>query len=352
MEEGLWSFEMPVPPETLALVEGIVRESNVLTFFDSSIDPAEAIRYRFEKAQYDTDTFALLDLNCFKDILSLGRADRSRSDQRRKQAAALCLFFQCADISVEPGFALHESPGNAAEELGLFRTIDNLDPIDLANVATGKVERIPSDRFSDVRPIEPNGNLFRDLRGTLGIEIGLLKLALLLREKCSPFERLESFLRWSLDEFLFLREPTILAFHQLTGNLPKPILRDVHSPNPANRRAGIKNAMWDLLLLRDWRYKLETQATEQCLWLLCSRDTTVVQLARKLVVVGDDDELEREHRKQLLSNLWGELRARKILDLYDQCVRQVDSSERKVVQADGKLNWEEIRDELRGKLQE
>lgn len=198
MNTEIYKFEMPISAKELALVERAVRHTDVLTFFDHSVEPSEVLRYRLEKAKFDTDTFALLDLNCFKDILALARNDPSRSTERLKFAAALCLFFQCADINIEPGCALHESPSEAAEELTLFRRIDNTDPKVLMKVVSGELRKIPENCLPEMSRQEPEGNLHRSIHGELVTEIALLKLSSLIREPTSPYDRLGRFLAGSL----------------------------------------------------------------------------------------------------------------------------------------------------------
>jgi hypothetical protein len=328
MECELYQFEMPIVCEKLAHVEEIVRQADVLTFFDESFDVYKSINYRLERAKHGTSTSVLLDLNCFKDILMVGRED-SRDQSYRKLGAALCLFFRCADIEVEPCMPLHESPKDADGELCLFRKIDNAAEDDLLQVMLERDFLIPSHRLPDVPVERVMEKMALPLQGSQMLETALLKLANLIRGPGTNFDRLESFLRWCLEDYIFLAEPIMLAFHQLVGNQPSPLLKGLNKENPAERLAGVKNALYDLLLLREWLKRVGRQSIDGKLWLLCTRDYTLSNFARKMMVVGDGPELESAKRRAILNDLWGAQKARRITELYDGLMAQRDSNHRK-----------------------
>ena len=149
----LYRFPIPISGEALASAEEIVRQADVLTFFDETFEVHRAVHYRVEKIRHGTSTTALLDLNCLKDILAIGREDHSRDSSHRILGAALCLFFRCADIDVEPCMPLHESPSDADGELNLFRKIDNAEEDDLLKVMRGDWTSIPEKNLPASRRI-------------------------------------------------------------------------------------------------------------------------------------------------------------------------------------------------------
>lgn len=350
MQGKLYRFEMPISREDLSLVEDSVRKSGVITLFDPSDDAASILNYRFQKAEYGTQTYALLDLNAFKDILSLAREDSSRKIYPKREAAALCLFFICADIDLEPCMALHENSKDCAAELKLFRQIENVDPEIFLEIMHGDLETIPEDYLpeasADVLPEE----LAIDLCGSLAIEIGILKLADLIRDKGKNDAKILDFLRWCHGDFMFVREVLHLAFHQLAGNQPKPLLGDIYTKNIRKRLAGIENAKRDLLLIREWRKRLELQDKESCLWLLGSRDFTASQLARELIVVGSDESLVADRMEAMLIRYWGANKGKRILKLYQVLAADLESPARRTNHWKYPDDMYQMRRELRARL--
>lgn len=350
MDHELIIFRPPIPPSDFQEVESAIREAGVLTCFDQKVDPANAFRFVSEKFRFDTESRVLIDLNVFRDILSLGRRDPGRGFQHGRLAAALVLFFQAAEILVEPCMALHESPTRAEEELELFRQIDNADPNELLEVFRGQREVVSLPPLPS--PVSlPVAALSIPLHGTAILEVALLKLATLLRAPMSNIERVEAFLRWSHREFLFVQEPILLALHQLAGNQPKPLLRGVGRAEPRSRLEGVQNALWDCLLIREWSRRIAGQSTANELWLLCSRDQTLSDYARKLVVTGSGvEDLERVVAS-IVSSAWPPHHAKRITKVYHELIAETDHPARAFNRADHNLNLESLKANLHCELE-
>jgi hypothetical protein len=337
MDHQLIILRPPIPTADFQQVERMLRESGIVTCFDSSVDPACALRFVSEKARFGTETRALVDLNVFRDILSLGRVDPGRHAKCRKLAAALVLYFQAAEILVEPSMALHESPLEVEQEIKLFRQIDNAEPLELLEVFHGKrtsvtLPDLPAEKSIDVEAFK------RPPHGTALLEVALLKLATLLREDMTNFERIERFLKWSFEEYLFIQEPVILALHQLAGNRSKPLLKGFNKPDPKGRLEGVRNALWDCLLIREWIRRVETQNTEGVIWLLCSRDETLRDYARKLIDARPDTENASDVVDLMLGDIWPAHQAKKISMLYHQLISMTGDPSRQFNRSGGNLD--------------
>ncbi len=306
--------------------------------------------YKAQFAQYETSSFALLDLNTFKDILSVGRSNDSRGVAFKRLGAALILFFQCSDILVEPCMALHESPIDASNELNWFRRIDNANPNDLWEVATGKADFISEDRLPSIELDFRQEGLETPLKGTEALQISLLKLAELLRSSRAPKRMLEDYLRWSLEEFIFVREAVLLAIFQLTGRLQGPVLRNLRAGDPARRVNGIKNAMWDLLFVREWHARLKRQRQANELWLMCTRDQTLHRIAGALVQVDVDEEEAGERLKSLIIKNWGAHEGLKLYDIYADLACQLEDSGRGANQPGFASRWALLKSDLLNRL--
>ena len=349
MDQQLIILRPPIPRSDYQQIEAVVRGTGVVTCFDSSVDPASAVRFVSEKARFRTETRALIDLNVFRDILSLGRPDDGRDAAHQRLAAALAIFFQTAGILVEPCMALHESPSDAALELELFYRIDNANPRELLEVFHGKRTSVTLPDLSEPISID-QAVLKRPLHGTTLLEIALLKLATLLRENMTNFERIEHFLIWCYDDFLFMQEPVILAIHQLAGNRPKPLLRGFNKIDPKERLEGVRNALWDCLLIREWTRKLERQATKGEIWLLASRDDTLRDYARKLVIADRGVEDVAQVLDSTIAGIWPRHHAKRISELYHRLTSNIEDPLRRFNHSGRNLDLESLKDQLQGRL--
>jgi hypothetical protein len=349
MDHQLIVLQPPIPTADFKQVEQALRVSGILTCFDQRVDPANALRFVSEKVRFGTEARALIDLNVFRDILSLGRPDAGRDSEQRRLAAALVLFFQTAEIQVEPCMALHESPGDAEQELDLFRRIDSAEPQELLNVFRGSQGLIELPSLPEPANI-PHGLLEKRIHGTAILEIALLKLATLLRERCSNIERIERFLRWSFEEFLFVQEPLLLALHQLAGNRPKPLLRGHGKIDPGSRLKGVKNAYWDCMLIREWSRRINEQSSANRIWLLCSRDQTLSEYARKLVITGSKLEDPRSAVESIVTNSWPAHHAKRITDLYFELTTNADCPSRAFNRSGQNLELDRLKAELEDRL--
>ena len=339
----------PIPHSDFQQIEAVVREAGVLTCFDSSVDPADAIRFVSEKMRFRTETRALIDLNVFRDFLSLGRPDLGREVIHQKLAAALAIFFQAAEILIEPCMALHESPSDAERELELFRRIDNADPKELFEVFRGKRTSVTLPDLPEPVSIDQTA-LERPLHGTALLEIALLKLATLLRESSTNFEQIERFLIWCYDEFLFVQEPVILAIHQLAGNRPKPLLRGYNKNDPSERLEGVRNALWDCLLIREWTRRLERQSKEGEIWLLASRDATLRDYAKKLVIADNGHDDGANVLDSMIAGIWPRHHAKRISELYHRLVSNTEDPNRCFNRSGGELDLDSLKGQLLARL--
>ena len=349
MDHQLIILRPPIPSVDFQQIEGAVRESGVLTCFDSSVDPASAVRFVSEKVRFLTETRALIDLNVFRDILALGRPDPGRDAGHRRLAAAIAIFSQAAEILIEPCMALYESPSDAERELELFHRIDNADPKELLQVFNGKRTSVTLPDLIEPVSID-QAALKRPLHGSALLEIALLKLATLLRERLTNFERIERFLIWCHDEFLFIQEPVILAIHQLAGNRPKPLLRGYNKTCPSERLEGVRNALWDCLLIREWTRRLERQATKGEIWLLASRDDTLRDYARKLVIADLGVNDAAQVLDSTIESIWPLHQARKISELYHRLTANPENPSRLFNRSGKETNLGPLREYLMNQL--
>jgi hypothetical protein len=325
---AIYQFELPIPTEDLKLVQDMIRNARLLTIFDASNDPADALLYRTQESTWRTESRALIDLNVLKDILSVVRPGDRRSSEARRLGAAFVAFCQCANITIEPAIALHESPRSWREELQLFRSIDNAETTDLVKVALGELEQIPRDSLHELQIEALPREMPERLRGHAALQTAMLKLALIGRTRETTFHKLESFLDWSFHQYLFSREVIHLALFHLTGNSPDPILKKTRAHSPNDRLAALDNAVWDLMLVRTWVKNVAEQKDRNRIWILCTRDKGLQGLAREMMIANAGDGEVAKHLEGMFMRACGLRDAKKLYGHYQQLMGQAEDLNR------------------------
>lgn len=312
----IYQFSLPITPSSLRGLQEILRSAQILTLFDESIDPYDAGLYRYQAAEYGSECKAVVDLNVFKDVLSIARPGDARAISDRQIGAAFIAFCQCADIMIEPAMAIHESPNQLKEELTWFRRIDNADTNALISIAFGGGHQIAIDQLPEIGPLDLPGTIPEKLVGHMALQTAVLKIVSLVRAGGRPVDNFERFLRWSYDEYLFSREAIHLALLQFSRGQAKPILRNINSHNPTKRLSGVENAVWDLIHARDWSKRIGDQGKNNDIWLFCSRDRALQRLARNMVMATDNDSKSMEHMEKIFSRSFDESAGKRLLRLY------------------------------------
>jgi len=325
----LYQFPMPIPCSDLSRIQDMIRDAGLLTIFDSSLDPVDASLYRLQAASSKTECRALIDLNVLKDILSVARQSDKRSPEARRLGAALIAFCQCSDINIEPSIALHESPEKWREELQLFRGIDNAETTDLVKVALGEIEQISEEQLPDIPINDLPAEMPDRLRGHTALQTAMFQIALIGRSGGSTSQKLEHFMNWSFHEYLFSREALHLALFHLTGNSPNPILKKTKVRSPSDRMSALDNAVWDLLLVRDWVKRVEQQKDHNCVWVLGSRDKGLQRLAREMIIANPGEEDVARHLERLFMRAAGEAAGGRLCNHYHNLMRRAEDQSRR-----------------------
>lgn len=281
--------ELPFSRQTLRKIEGILQKEDLFVFFDPSAEIYNLGFYITQKSLHDTTTVALIDRNILKDVIPIVEESLSGNNEtcaeRCRIGAALMAFLQAGNVLIEPSVALYEQRPNAERELQLFRYADNIDPGFYASLVEGAIDTIPK---SAIPPPEHEGKKFSDgsgsLHGSDAMRVAMLKLAEIDLSDRAPSEKMKAFLEWSYWDFCLAMLPIFVACRQFApGHLQrgvKPLLRGHRAMNREKALLGVENALWDIQLIKEWSGKVQMQAAENRLWLLCSRDAALRDIAR------------------------------------------------------------------------
>ncbi|MGJ8678291.1 MAG: hypothetical protein ACSHX0_12285 [Akkermansiaceae bacterium] len=327
--EKIIIYEEDFSDEDHKLIRSILEEHDVLQLFKENQSINNVWLYRKEDVLHKTQSRALIDRNILKDILSIARIDKHRDHKFTRLGAALILFFQLADIDVEPSFAIHENPEDALSMLSLFRQIDSAKPECLLKIIKGEWLIIPPEHLPTVSEDTLAPDVFKkNLTGTLIIKTALTKIACIDRKQISPYEKAKEFIDWIHLEYIHVREATYLCFYHFAPNSMKSILKQTKSSNFNNIKNGIDNAIADILLIRSWISRCHQQNHNNTLWLLSSRDKPLINLARRIPLTGESQEEVLDKHLSKIKKDWGSTDGQRIFDYYIY-IQSLESDERR-----------------------
>lgn len=311
--------EFPIPTDDLIELQDRLRSAALFCCtFDTADDPYSIAIYHREAALFETKAAMLMDRNVFSRVVNL--AQGKVSGPSHKLPAAVMAFAQCADILIEPNFALYEyaavtSPNLSVGELEVFRAADNIHPRLYTDVALGRADRIPVAQAIEVQGADTlQAALSRRPHRWRFDYTALLKVALLELSSLAPHEKLLRLLEWMHQEFFF--SATALGFASYYFSPKKRrrgMLKQLRSPDRRAALVGVQNAAWDLNLIGEWLRKVRAQDQDKTIWLLCSLDEALREIAKRQIAQGGDIEVDL-HR--LFSDDWGVEIGPRIADAY------------------------------------
>ena len=324
-------------PMDLQRIEKMIRDSDTIT----TIWPVDLFdRYFLGAYVKETDVeknkfFALLDRNIYTDIVAVAKSSGTKPHTpQQKVACALLSFLQLAEVTIEPNMAINEYLDSGSEhheesvaELRLFRAVDNLDPRILIELALGRINKIPASmlNWQEDESVEPKRGedhlMWKIHRGFI------LKMAIIDLQGGSPVAKLERFLDWVYEEYIFINTAIIFGLVLFSENRFKGMLKDIGSGDKDKVLRGVRNATWDVTDAYYWSQKALREKKDGIFWLLCTADKALRAVASSLAVTGD--ELEQKKKAvfcEYLGNKNGTKINNKLVDM--QKTRSVDSSRR------------------------
>jgi hypothetical protein len=324
-------LNLPISKNDLAAVQHLLRSAGVFcTPFDhTNVDAYSMATYRRESELLGTKSYLLLDRNMFSRVVRL--ASGEPCDESMRIPAAVMAFAHCANLQIEPNIALYEYGAHGGtdvtiEELAIFRAADNVHLSHYTDVALGRSENLRPVTPREIDREELSNVLSRKLNDWRFEYTALLKLAIIASTSTStPSMQFKEFLDWMYQEYFFSRGALSFASLYLSPKREKKMLKRLWSRNRSIALAGIRNAAWDLTLIRFWTRKVDQQDDENELWILCSSDGGVRKIARR-IMAGDADP-----QAVLLTQLeddWGSRSGQQLGDLYFRYVADAGEESR------------------------
>jgi hypothetical protein len=314
-EISLETYDLPIAATTLQAIQRILCEHEVFCASANDIDCYDVLTFRREQTHHQTKIFALLDRNVLIDVLSIVRPASEgverECNERGKIGAAIMAFLQCSNILIEPCIALYENPSVATDELKLFRQADNVETAIYSQLALGIIDKLPANLLPRLNKPLPSVDFYQLLKGRQKFRIAILKIAELDLSNLPPIQKIESFLRWSHEEFCFLAAPTLLAALHFTPHKKSTILHNLRAIDRNKALQSIQNAVWDIQIIYEWSRRVKKHQEEKSFWLLCSRDAALKQIAQAFYSSHNSSAKEVALRNFLIQS-WGSKDGEKI----------------------------------------
>lgn len=268
-----------------------------------------------------------LDLNIYQFLLNSKKKDLPKDNYR--DAAALLVFCQIANIEIDPSYAVYEKVNynasnldEALPDLELFKNINNSDTEELAKYALGYENsyEIPTEHninYDEKREILTK---YRKLTEWDSLYLIMLSIVDIKFDTSIPADKkLSKFLEWLICKFRMSLVGTIYAM-VLFGKKP---LKRMMKYDPQHSSNGKKNALWnmtwDLYIMRQYfrRWVGKDDADE---FIFASDDKAFCELLRsaiKIQQIGDFSPLTPYLTKS------GYESAESFLNLDESCVSRV-----------------------------
>jgi hypothetical protein len=248
-------------------------------------------------------------------------------------SAATMAFLIIGEFLIEPSLAIYEKASNlgneeAKKQLFQFRVADHIHPQQWLNLALQKIDKISkaeikyaSDLVIKTQPEIEEGNFEKTLDIWKLNYYFVLKAADIWKNSKDELSSALNFIEWmETDSFL---NAVATAFNLIFFS-PKrysKMIKGINSESGDKFKNGLKNAAWDLVYISHWGKNCK-EANENTLWLLCSNDLALREVACNIF---EDPKLGDKHLLHLLSHYWGAQKAATILNIYNKTFHNISS---------------------------
>jgi len=287
-------YYSPLPVEDVIALQNLLRKSSCFVPSFVGTDAYSVETYIYQYAMSRTETMFLFDRNLYSQVVALAKGARATENSRC--AAAAMAFASCANTQIEPNLALYEGAASGARrawkrDLEIFHKADEIHPMNWASLALGHVDRfdrrIPGKRLQSeaARSFDPKGRLrFYDFIYPIALKTALISMAGGRSER-----KMLELLDWVYQCWHFSAPALLLATQALSHDPPKDIFKNIRLKDRKKALRGVENAAWDLVYITAWFERIKTQAKENELTVLCSRDKVLLKVAELLrgAVLGE-----------------------------------------------------------------
>jgi hypothetical protein len=247
----------------------------------------------------------VLDLNIYQFLLNSVKKEIPNKNYR--DAVALLVFCQIANIQIDPTYAVYEKLNynasnldDALPDLELFHNINNSEMDKLAKYAIEFSDTINIKTSITIDYAQERDNLMKYRKLTEWDSLYLIMLSIVnikYDDSIPANNKLPTFLDWTIRKFRKSLVATIYAM-VLFGKKPiKKMMKFKTAQNTDERRRALWNMTWDLYIMNQF-FRKWTGKTEKDEYIFASADNAFCQLLRSSI-----DVQKQESFDPLISNL-------------------------------------------------
>jgi hypothetical protein len=332
------AIHIQINPNDLKVIERILRERDIirLVYPKDLFDQYFLGDYLEQIHVHESKFTALLDRNIFSDIIAVAKKTDTKSTTKTQQTAcALLAFLQLSDTLIEPGMAIYEYIDSgyyeqAINELSLFRAVDNIHPQIFIDLALGRISSIPPSSLNFLRV-----DSIQELKGEdihrWKLHYGLtLKLANIEMIGGKPYEKIEAFLKWMYTDYIFSASAVNFGLIYLSDKRITKMFKNLNCGDIDKFKKGIRNAAWDMTVAHYWMKKAIENREKGDLWLLCTEDKALKEIANFMASTYNSDEDLKERSKSLFLNYLGKKDGTRAYALYNSFVSNHNNGARRI----------------------
>jgi hypothetical protein len=280
------------------------------------LDPNDWNWIREKKQRFGTEFCLVFDRNVFTRVLGLRQPLRRPLAQGERIAAAVMFHGIMGNVLFDSGPAIAEAlktqgPQDGCREACAFAAMQNLDPAVYLNIALGRLQGVAPEMIeAEITPEILRGVEQLDLSHqrwmtpeyTCALKLALLQLRGGGKGEATVFSE---FLQWSYEEFLFLPGPLIYGSLALSPGRKSRMFKNLRGTDPVRALSGIRNAAWDMYLLRYWVNCVKRQHDDNSFHFLGTMDQALKDCAADLLVPSADPEIARIALRERWTAEWG-----------------------------------------------
>jgi len=286
------------PADFERIIESLRERSWIVTPFDVEegelYNPAE---YVYNEKVEGINYKLIVDRNLFSFILAAAKKNNPKKIYR--EAIALIVFCQLADILIEPNMAVYEkidydrnNADEAVDELKLFYRIDNTRSEDLIAYILGTSKKVSPINLKNINSQEIKSKLLEHewLAEWKSLYLIVLNLVYISEQKINNKDKMESFISWMVQDFRLSLVSIVYAIFLFSSLRMKKMIKFKRTDCPQLRHKQLTNMAWDLFFVnnffRKWIGKKETEE-----YLLATDDKMVQELLKKSIYVQKQQDI-------------------------------------------------------------
>jgi len=157
-----------------------------------------------------------------------------------------------------------------------------------------------------------------------------IKLASIEISGGKPSKKIGAFLKWMYTDYIFSASAVVFGLIYFSDKRIAKMVKNLNCGDSDKFIKGIRNAAWDMTVAHYWTKRAIENREKGDLWLLCTEDKALKEIATFMASTYDSDEDLKEKSKSLFLNYLGKKEGTKAYDLYNSFVTNHNNGARRI----------------------